>query len=99
MYRTDRVAWLRRLFDLACAEYDRLDLDRSDPVAALDAEFRRGLDGVPERETRSRLAKIERLIAELAKGKKLYGHIYEDLVKLKYLHHRYTNYLRWLSSR
>jgi len=98
-YRTDRVAWLRRLFDLACAEYDRLDLDRADPVAELDTEFRHGLDGVTERDTRARLAKIERLIGELAKGKKLYGHIYEDLVKLKYLHHRYTNYLRWLLTR
>jgi MoxR-like ATPase len=98
-YRTDRVAWLRRLFDLACAEYDRLDLDRADPVAALDLEFRHGLEGLSERETRDRLAKIERLIGDLAKGKKLYGHIYEDLVKLKYLHQRYTNYLRWVRTR
>jgi MoxR-like ATPase len=98
-YRTDRVAWLRRLFDLSCAEYDRLDLDRSDPVATLDIEFRHGLEGLSESETRGRLARIERVIAELAKGKKLYGHIYEDVVKLKYLHQRYTNYLRWLRSR
>ncbi len=92
-YRTDRVGWLRRLFDLACAEYDRLDL-----VAELDLEFRHGLDGVTESETRARLMKIERAIAEVAKAKKLYGHIYEDLVKLKYLHQRYTNYLRWLRT-
>ena len=37
VYRTDRVGWLRRLFDLSCAEYDRLDLDRDDPVGALSA--------------------------------------------------------------
>ncbi|MFO0566360.1 MAG: MoxR family ATPase [Polyangiaceae bacterium] len=98
-YRTDRIGWLRRLFDLACAEYDRLDLDRRDPVAELDLEFRHGLDGVSEAETRKRLAKIERHISEISKGKKLYGHIYEDLVKLKYLHQRYTNYLRWLRTR
>jgi MoxR-like ATPase len=98
-YRTDRVGWLRRLFDLACAEHDRLDLDRVDPVAELDAEFRHGLDGVSERETRARLAKIERQITEISKAKKLYGHLYEDLLKLKYLHQRYTNYLRWLSVR
>jgi MoxR-like ATPase len=97
-YRTDRIGWLRRLFDLACAEFDRLDLDRFDPVADLDLEIRHGLDGVPELETRARLAKIERLITELAKGRKLYGHVYEDLVKLKYLHQRYTNYLRWLRT-
>ena len=37
--RIDRVAWLRRLFDLACAEYDRLNLDKDDPVAELEAEY------------------------------------------------------------
>lgn len=96
--RSDSIGWLRRLFDLACAEYARLDLDRNDPVAAMDDEFRRGLDGLTEAETRSRLVKIERCIGDLAKGKKLYGHIYDDLLKLKYLHQRYTNYLRWVRT-
>jgi len=96
--RTDRIGWLRRLFDLACADYDRLNLDRDDPVAVLGAEFGRGLDGVTEGETRARLAKIERLITEWAKGRKLYGHLYDDLLRLKYLHQRYTNYLRWLKT-
>ena len=40
-----------------------------------------------------------RLITEWAKGRKLYGHLYDDLLKLKYLHQRYTNYLRWLKTR
>ena len=96
--RSDSIGWLRRVFDLSCAEYDRLNLDRDDPVAALGEEFRRGLSGVSEAETRKRLVKIERHIAELAKGKKLYGHLYDDLLKLKYLHQRYTNYLRWLRT-
>jgi hypothetical protein len=26
----------------------------------------------------------------------LYGHLFDDLLKLKYLHQRYTNYLKWL---
>jgi len=97
-YRTDRVGWLRKLFDLSCADYDRLNLDREDPLAELGAEFKRGLDGLSEREVRSRLVKIERLITDWAKGRKLYGHLYEDLLKLKYLHQRYTNYLRWLKT-
>ena len=46
---------------------------------------------------RKRLVKIERLIQEWSKGRKLYGHLYDDLVKLKYLHQRHTNYLRWLT--
>lgn len=98
VYRADRVGWLRKVFDLSCAEFDRLDLDREDAVAAFAAEFQRGLDGLSENETRSRLVKIERLITEWAKGRKLYGHLYDDLLKLKYLHQRYTNYLRWLKT-
>lgn len=99
VFRTDRLGWLRRLFDLSCAEYDRLDLDRDDPVGGLGEELRQGLDGVTAGEVRSRLVKIERLIGELRKGRKLYGHLYDDLLKLKYLHQRYSNYLRWLNAR
>lgn len=97
-FRTDRLSWLRRLFDLSCDEFNRLDLDRSDPVADLSAEFALGLEGVSERETRAQLAKIERLVSDLSKGRKLYGPLYDDLQKLKYLHQRYTNYLHWLRA-
>ncbi len=97
--RIDRVSWIRRLFDLACAEYDRLNLDKDDPVAVLEAEFALGLQGVTEPETRARLVKIERLLTEWGKGRKLYGHIYDDVLKLKYLHQRYTNYLKWLTMK
>ncbi len=97
-FRTDRVAWLRKLFDLSCADYDRLNLDRDDPVGALAAELKRGLDGVAAGDVRTQLVKIERLITEWSKGRKLYGHLYDDLLKLKYLHQRYTNYLRWLKT-
>lgn len=90
-YRTDRLSWLRRLFDLSCDEFNRLDLDRNDPVHDLAEEFGRGLDGVSERDTRARLARIERLVTDLSKGRKLYGPLYDDLQKLKYLHQRYTN--------
>lgn len=97
-YRTDRVSWLRRLFDLANDEYLRLDLDRTDTVGELAKQFALGLDGVGERDTRARLARIEKLIGELVRGRKLYGHLYDDLLKLKYLHQRYTNYLAWLRA-
>ncbi|MEM0961727.1 MAG: AAA family ATPase [Bacteroidota bacterium] len=95
-YRLDRVGWIRRLFDLACAEYDRLDRDRDDPVADLEAEFARGLDGLAARDVRQRLTQIERLLARWSRGRKLTGHLYDDLLVLKYLHQRYTNYLHWL---
>lgn len=97
-YRTDRVSWLRRLFDLSNDEYARLDLDRNDAVGDMARQFALGLDGVSERETRSRLTRIEKLVGERVKGRKLYGHLYDDLLKLKYLHQRYTNYLAWLRA-
>lgn len=99
IYRSDRLGWLRRLFDLACDEFNRLNLDNEDPVGAFSAEFGKGLDGLSASEVRGRLQKIERLIGEWSNGRKLYGHLYEDILKLKYLHQRYTNYLRWLSTR
>lgn len=94
--RVDRIGWIRRLFDLSCAEYDRLDLDRDDPVAAMLDEFGRGLNGLTEAETRTRLERIERLLASWSTGRKLYGTVYDDILVLKYLHQRYTNYLAWL---
>jgi len=95
-FRSDKIGWLRRLFDLSCGEYDRLDRDRDDVVAQLEAEFERGLEGVTEQEARARLVKIERVLADWSKGRKLYGHLFDDILKLKYLHQRYTNYLKWL---
>jgi hypothetical protein len=92
----DRVSWIRNLFDASCREYDRLNLDKEDPVGALESQFEKGLEGVPENEVRNRLAAIERTLATWAKGRKFYGHMYDDVLKLKYLHQRYTNYLKWL---
>ena len=60
---------------------------------------RLGLGGVTQAEVRARLTRIERLISEWAKGRKLYGHLYDDVLQLKYMHQRYTNYLRWLETR
>lgn len=98
VFRTDRLSWLRRLFDLANEEFNRLDLDNNNPVGDLSIQFSQGLDGVNVSETRSRLAKIEQLVEQRIKGRKLYGHLYDELLKLKYLHQRYTNYLHWLRS-
>jgi MoxR-like ATPase len=95
-YRSDKVGWIRTLFDLSCAEYDRLNLDREDPIVDLEMEFEAGLEGVTEQQVRARLVKIERLLTEWSKGRKLYGHLFDDILKLKYLHQRYTNFLKWL---
>ncbi|HEY8040452.1 MAG TPA: AAA family ATPase [Polyangiaceae bacterium] len=97
--RVDRISWIRRLFDVSCAQYDRLDLDRDDPVAALGDELRRGLEGVTEADVRGRLTTIERLLGEWSRGRKLYGPTFDDVLALKSMHQRYTNYLRWLRWR
>jgi hypothetical protein len=39
---------------------------------------------------------IEKLLASMAKSGKIYGHMADDILKLKYLHQRYNNYRRWL---
>jgi MoxR-like ATPase len=96
MFRTDKIGWIRKLFEMSCAEYERLELDRDDPVAQLSADFDRGLDGLAEREVSARLVKIERVLAQWSKSRKFYGHMFDDVLKLKYLHQRYANYLRWL---
>ncbi|MFC7616134.1 hypothetical protein ACFQV2_24345 [Actinokineospora soli] len=90
------MSWLRHLFDRSCAEYDRLDLDADDPVGDLLAEFERGLDGVGEPEVTARLARIEGVLNEWARSRKLYGHVHDDALALKYLHQRYVNYRAWL---
>lgn len=96
-YRADRVGWIRRLFELSCAQYDQQGLDADDPVVDLFAEFELGLDGITERQVRDRLVRIERTLAGWSTGRKLYGTVYDDIIALKYLHQRYTNYLAWLT--
>jgi MoxR-like ATPase len=96
LLRADRISWLRGLFDMSCAEYDRLGLDKKDPVRDLMDGFSAGLASVNEDEAMRRMAKIETSIAEIISGRKLYGPVYDDLLTLKYLHQRYGNYLKWL---
>jgi len=97
VFRTDRIGWIRKLFDLSCEEYDRLGLDAEDPVGVLLSQIGRGLDGVDEQEVQKRLVSIEQQIGEIGKGRKIYGHLFDDVLTLKYMHQRYTNYLKWLS--
>jgi MoxR-like ATPase len=99
IYRVDRVAWLRKAFDLACEEYVRLNLEKEDPVLELEEAFNRGLAGVNAAEVKKALNNIESHLSRLAKGTKLYAHVHTDVLKLKYFHQRYSNYLRWLKWR
>lgn len=94
--RMDKISWIRRLFDSSCAEYERLNLDKDDPVSQLTTQFEAGLEGVSQAEVRKRLVAIEKVLTQWSKSRKFYGHMFDDVLKLKYLHQRYTNYLRWL---
>jgi hypothetical protein len=87
------------MFDMACAEFDRLQLDKEDPILKMSEVFEKGLEGVSESEVRKRLIEIERLLKSWSGSRKFYGYMFDDVLKLKYLHQRYTNYLRWLSWR
>lgn len=96
LFRVDKISWIRNLFDLSCAEYDRLGGEKGDAVLLLEQTFERGLDGLHEADVRKRMVEIEQLLASWTTGRKLYGPMFDDVLKLKYLHQRYTNYLTWL---
>jgi MoxR-like ATPase len=93
--RTDRISWLRDLFDTACRQYDAQGLDADDPVGDVLAELDGGLEGLDETTVRSRLARVEQLLHARQQGK-LHGDVYEDALALKYAHQRYSSYLSWL---
>lgn len=94
--RTDRVSWIRDLFDTACRQYDAQGLDDDDPVGDVLAELAGGLDGLDEAAVRARLTRIEALLAGWEQATKLHGDVYQDALALKYAHQRYSSYLTWL---
>ncbi|WP_307844499.1 MoxR family ATPase [Actinotalea solisilvae] len=94
--RSDRVSWIRDLFDTTCRQYDAEGLDDDDPVGEILAELDRGTDGLTEQEVLRRTARIEELLALWQDAIKLYGNVYDDALALKYAHQRYSGYLAWL---
>ncbi|SDD04221.1 AAA family ATPase [Williamwhitmania taraxaci] len=95
-YRVDRIVWLRKLFDLSCDEYNTIDLDKDDPIDMFNEQFKKGLENVSAKEIDKRLLDIEKQLNQWSQEKKLYGYRHDDILMLKYLHQRYTNYRRWL---
>nr|MDO8111616.1 MoxR family ATPase [Candidatus Sigynarchaeota archaeon] len=96
MFATDRIAWIRKLWDLSMALYDEINWDNADPLTPIEQEFEQGLDGLTEAEVNKRLAAIENAITKLSKESKLLSYVYDTVLKLKYYHQRYGNYLKWL---
>ena len=97
--RSDLVTWIRTLFDRASQEYDRLGREREDPVGRELERFDEGLEGLDMKEIDARLAGVERALRAIEKGGKLYGPLFDDVLALKYLHQRYSNYRTWLRCR
>jgi len=101
-YRTllsDKVGWIRYLFDQSNLAFDLQRRDEADAIATLKQQFDQGLEGVTSQECQERLAHIEACLTELSQSKKLTGTIHTDALTLKYLHQRYKNYLNWLQNR
>ncbi|MBF0722983.1 AAA family ATPase [Sanguibacter inulinus] len=94
--RSDRVSWIRTMFDDACAQYDAYGLDQDDPVGEVLEQVQAGLDSLGEDVVLDRMRRIEQILAGWEGAGKLHGHVYEDALVLKYAHQRYTNYLTWL---
>ncbi|MGC6509852.1 MAG: AAA family ATPase [Myxococcota bacterium] len=94
-FRSDHVNWIRTLFDLSCTEYERLNRDSQDPVLEELELFDKGLDGLSANEVHKRMVRIEKILRQWQK-QKLQGQMLDDLLTLKYLHQRYTNYWNWL---
>ncbi|MEC8278589.1 MAG: ATPase, partial [Myxococcota bacterium] len=92
---SDHVNWIRTLFDLSCTEYERLNRDSQDPVLEELELFDKGLDGLSANEVHKRMVRIEKILRQWQK-QKLQGPMLDDLLTLKYLHQRYTNYWNWL---
>ncbi|EZP28043.1 AAA family ATPase [Microbacterium oleivorans] len=96
---TDVSSWLSDMFAESCRQFDALGRGQHDPVRALLADLDRGLDGVSAIDASRRLTEIEARIRAIAATGKLYGRDFDDLVTLKYLHQRYTAYVRWAERR
>jgi MoxR-like ATPase len=89
---TDRVSWIRQLFDGAMAQYAAY-LPVRQPILQLKRELDAGLHGLMPAATRQRLAAVQRRIEEVLQKNELNGPVYEDLILLKSIYARYQNHL------
>ncbi len=95
---SDPASWLSELFTESCRQFVALGLDHEDPVRVLLAQLDEGLDGISAVEVSRRLTEVEAGIRRIASTGKLYGRHFDDLTTLKYLHQRYSAYLKWAQT-
>jgi hypothetical protein len=95
---SDSIAWLGDLFEQSNRQFASLGLANGDVVGDQLELLAKGLDGLKKVDVSRRITAVETAISSLSKSRKLYGRHFDDLLALKYLHQRYSNYLRWLES-
>jgi hypothetical protein len=92
VFLTDRVSWIRQLFDRAVQQYAAYQPVRG-PLLQLESQAEdAGRLGRAEIEVR--LQKIRTAMEDLLRHNELNGPVYEDLVRLKNLHNRYLHAAR-----
>ena len=95
---SDSIAWLGDLFEQSNRQFASLGLANGDVVGDQLALLAKGLDGLKKVDVSRRITTVESAISSIGNSRKLYGRHYDDLLALKYLHQRYSNYLRWLEA-
>lgn len=93
----DRVAWIRTMFDTAMDQYPSHTKDRA-AVRKHQTTLDAGLAGVTLKTAEKRLARISTALRRLVSKKELSGPTYENIIQLKALYSRYSNYIQWLKG-
>ena len=93
---SDKIAWIRTMFDMALGTYEQLGRDKTNPAQELAEELDKGLEGVAAATIEKRMKEAQALIALAARQGELTPYVYEDLVRLKSIFMRYQNQLLWL---
>ncbi len=87
---TDRVTWIRQLFDRALQQQAAYHPVRQ-PLLVLQEQADRTDEKLSDRQLKTRLAAVQQAMAELLNKNELNGPVYEDLLRLKNLYARYLN--------
>ena len=95
---SDKVAWIREMFDTTQARFHREGRMKKDPGRALVAELDEGLHGVDQKTAERRMAKVRDMIEAHTRKSELNSAVYEDVIRLKYVYMRYQNYVHWLRT-
>jgi MoxR-like ATPase len=89
VYLTDRVSWMRQLFDRAARQHAAYEPVRR-PLLALERQAE-DVGRLGRVEVERRLRQVRSAMDDLLQQNELNGPVYEDLVRLKNLHNRYLH--------